>query len=272
MFGVLNAGESLTAVMSGAAATTNPSYSLLWNNGSKPDQAVGSLAGISAVTLLTTAAEQRLIHSLQIFNEDTAAVTVTIKKVIGGTSYTLATVTLAVGSAVRFTGEGVRVVDSSGQSLQSANRSSRTFQIASRAKVGGTAGWTVGAANDLPYTATMAASQSIGTLVIPIDGLAIGDTITGFKIVAQVESAGGIVTIDAELRAVTNVAAEPTDALIAAMTQVSVTADTAVSQAKTGLSEVVTSGKSYYLLILATTAGSTDIILQHPEISITAAS
>lgn len=142
-----------------------------------------------------------------------------------------------------------------------------TRQIGTRAKVGATSGWTVGAANDLPYVATMAASQAAGTLVIPIDGLRIGDTITGFKIIAQIESAGNAVTLDAALRAVTNVAAEPTDALIGAITQVSVVADTAVAEAKTGLSEVVTSGKTYYLLITGTTLGSTDVILQSCEIT-----
>jgi len=107
--------------------------------------------------------------------------------------------------------------------------------------------------------------------VLPVDGVGIGDIITGFKIVAQVESAGNAVTIDAALRAVTNVAAEPTDASIGAITQVSVTADTAVSQAKTGLTETVTSGKSYYILLTATTLASTDIILQHCELTYTVA-
>lgn len=142
-----------------------------------------------------------------------------------------------------------------------------TRQIGTRAKVGGTAGWVVGAANDLPYVATLPASQTGSTLVIPIDGLRIGDTITAFKVNAQIESAGNTVTLDAALRAVTNVAAEPTDASIGAITQVSVTADTAVAAEKTGLSEVVTSGKSYYLLLTGTTLGSTDVILQACEIT-----
>lgn len=146
---------------------------------------------------------------------------------------------------------------------------SRTFQIGTRAKVGGTAGWVVGAADNLPYVATMAASQAASTLVIPIDGLNIGDVITGFKLIAQVESAGNAVTIDAALRATTNVAGEPTDAIVGTgMTQVSVTADTAVAQAKTGLTEIVTSGKTYYLLITATTLALTDIILQACEITV----
>jgi hypothetical protein len=146
---------------------------------------------------------------------------------------------------------------------------SYTRQLGGPAKVGTSAGWVLSAANNLPYLATMAASQTGGTLVIKLDGLQIGATITGFKVIAQIESAGGAVTIDADLRAVTNVAAEPTDASIGTMTQISVTADTAAAQAKTGLTEVVTSGKSYYLLLTATTAASTDIILQYPEITVT---
>lgn len=149
--------------------------------------------------------------------------------------------------------------------------SSWITQIGARAKVGATAGFVVGAADNLPYVATLPASQTASTLVISIDGLRPGDIITGFRVVAQVESAGGAVTIDGDLRAVTNVAAEPTDASIGTMTQVSVTADTAVSQEKTGLTETVTSGKTYYLKITATTAAATDIILQACEITVTQA-
>lgn len=151
----------------------------------------------------------------------------------------------------------------------SVNSFGEVYQIGTRAKVGATAGWVVGAADNLPYVATLPASQSGSTLILAIDGLRIGDIITGFTVNAQIESAGGTVTIDGDLRAVTNVAAEPTDASIGTMTQVSVTADTASAQAKSGLSETVTAGKSYYLKITATTAASTDIILQHCEVVIT---
>lgn len=150
----------------------------------------------------------------------------------------------------------------------SSNTCGATYQVATRAKVGATAGWAVAAADNLPYVATLPASQTGSTLIIPINGLRIGDVITGFAVNAQIESAGGAVTIDGDLRAVTNVAAEPTDASIATMTQVSVTADTASAQAKTGVSETVTAGKSYYLKITATTAAATDIILQHPEVMV----
>lgn len=164
----------------------------------------------------------------------------------------------------------IRTLGAAGAEKSVRSEVSRTIQVGTRAKVGGTAGWTVGAANDLPYVGTVAASQTAATLVILIDGLAIGDTITGFKVVAQIESAGGAVTLDAILRATTNVAAEPTDAAIGTgITQISVTADTAATGTKTGLTEVVTSGKTYYLLLTATTAAATDIILQACEISFT---
>lgn len=142
-------------------------------------------------------------------------------------------------------------------------------QIGNRAKAGATAGWSIGAATNLPYMATVAASQTGATLVVPIDMLHVGDTITGFKVVAQIESAGGTVTLDADLRAITNVAAEPTDASIGAITQVSVTADTAVAAEKTGLTEVVAANKTYYALLTATTAASTDIILLGLTVTVT---
>jgi hypothetical protein len=143
----------------------------------------------------------------------------------------------------------------------SINRSAIQRLVGNRAKVGTTAGWTVGAANNIGEMATVAASQTAATLVVPIDLLKVGDTITAFKVVAQIESAGGAVTLDADLRAMTNAAADPTDASIGAITQVSVTADTAVDSDKKLLTEVVVSTKIYYVLLTATTAAATDIRL-----------
>ncbi|CAK0778969.1 hypothetical protein CCP3SC15_610006 [Gammaproteobacteria bacterium] len=116
------------------------------------------------------------------------------------------------------------------------------------------------------------ASQSASTWVVPISGLKIGDIITGFKVVAQVESAGGTVTIDADLRKLTNAAADPSDASLGAITQVSVTADTAVAASKTlSAAETVASGTTCYVLVTATTAGSTDIQLLGIELNVTEA-
>jgi len=272
MFLTLLANQSVTAVMSGAPATTQPTYTLhsvKLNQRASATTTVASLTGTTPVTLLSAPNQ---IQSLYICNVDTAAVTITLKE--ASAALTITSQTLAVGDTLVIDADGMHVVDSNGnikQTGSSAVRTGYTTQVGTRAKVGGTAGWVVAAATDLPYVATMAASQTAGTLVIPIDGLHIGDTITGFKIHAQIESAGNAVTLDAALRAVTNAAAEPTDAAIGSITQVSVTADTASAASKTGLTEVVTSGKSYYLLITGTTLGSTDIILQHCEITVTTA-
>lgn len=271
MFAYLSPNDSLTAVLGGAISTTNPTYHVIFKSETGGyNDAVGSLNGTTAVTVASApSAGQKQVERIEIFNDDTAAVTITLSKVTSGTGTTLRTVTLQADDTLYVDASGAKVLDANGMSR--IIRTGYTTQVGTRAKVGATAGWTVAAANDLPYVGTVAASQTASTLVIPIDGLHIGDTITAFKIIAQIESAGGAVTLDAALRAVTNVAAEPTDASIGAITQVSVTADTAVAASKTGLTEVVTSGKSYYLLLTATTAASTDIILQHCELVVTTA-
>lgn len=166
----------------------------------------------------------------------------------------------------RFDGANLLAQILSGGSWQ---RPAQERQVQSRAKVGGTAGWTVGAADDLPYMGTVAASQTAATLVVPIDNLKVGETITGFKVVAQIESGGNTVTLDADLRKVTNAAGEPTDASVGTITQVSVTEDTAVSAEKTGLSEVVGDDEVFYVLLTATTNASTDIILLGLTITVT---
>lgn len=166
--------------------------------------------------------------------------------VAGGASYTAPTLTSPTFSGT-------------------VSRDTQWFQIAPRAKVGATAGWTVAAADDLGLMATCPASQTAATLVVPIDDLHIGDVITGFGVVAQIESAGGAVTLDADLRALTAADADFTDASLATLTQISVTADDSFDGVATGTKEsitvTVTAGKKYYLLLTATTAGSTDIAL-----------
>lgn len=144
-----------------------------------------------------------------------------------------------------------------------------------RAKVGTTAGWTVNAANNIGTVATVAASQTACTLVIPVF-VQVGETITGFGISASINSAGGTVTLDANLRSLTPAAgATATDTSIGSITQISVTAATAVTPAslggKSGLSTVVVSGTQYYLLLTATTAASTTIELDQVEVTVTTA-
>lgn len=132
------------------------------------------------------------------------------------------------------------------------------------AKVGATAGWTVGDAADTSLT-LCPASQTAATLVFPVTGLKVGDTITGFHLIGQIESAGGTVLVDAALRKHTAAAADVSDASVGAITQVEVVADTIMSATNTrkaSLTEVVAADETFYVLITATTAASTDIALQ----------
>ena len=135
------------------------------------------------------------------------------------------------------------------------------------AKVGATAGWAVNAADNLNSLARLPASQTGSTLVIPISGLKVGDTLTGVHLVGQIESAGGICTLDASLRKQTAAAAGLTDAELTsgAMTQISVTADTIISSTNstiTPTADVVGADETFYVLLTGTTAAATDIDLQ----------
>lgn len=138
------------------------------------------------------------------------------------------------------------------------------------AKIGATAGWTLGGgAVNAGLTATLPASQTASTLVIPIPGLKVGDTITAFSVVGQIESAGATATLDADLRKLTAAAADVVDASVGAITQVSVTADAIVSASKSSLTEVVAADETFYVLLTGTTAALTDIALQGITITVT---
>lgn len=135
-------------------------------------------------------------------------------------------------------------------------------------KVGATAGWDI--TGDNVASALLPASQTGSTLVIPVSGLSVGDVITGFQIEAQIESAGGTVTLDAVLYKTTNVAADPTETNLGAITQVSVTADTKSEPSKTlAAQETVAVDEQFYILVTATTAASTDIQLLGAVVSVT---
>ena len=145
---------------------------------------------------------------------------------------------------------------------------------AANAKVGGTAGWAVNAADNKNSLARLPASQTASTLVIPLTGFKPGDIITSYHLIGQIESAGGICTVDAALRKQTAAAADLTDALCTggSMTQLSVTADTIMSSANTTkavTADTVGVDETFYLLITATTAAATDIDLQGVAVTYT---
>ena len=143
----------------------------------------------------------------------------------------------------------------------------KVFNIADQGSTG--TDWVVDPLTATGVMATLAASLTAETMIIPISGLTVGDTIKAFTIHAQIESGGNTVTIDADLRNIDNTAADPVDASVGAITQVSVTADTAVATAKTGLSHVVLATDSYYILITATTGATTDIQMINSNVTVT---
>lgn len=136
-------------------------------------------------------------------------------------------------------------------------------------KVGATSGWTVRGAAD-SWLCTMAAGGTNSTLVIPLPGLKKGDVIHGFHLIGQIESAGNTVTIDAALYKTTAAAADVVTAAVSGfdMTQLSVTADTKVSElnakkvADAAKRATVDDNETYFLLLTCTTGASTDIALQ----------
>ncbi len=141
----------------------------------------------------------------------------------------------------------------------------RLFQTA---KVGGAAGWTVNAAAST-FMSTCAASQAGAILIVPLNGLEVGDRIVGHHMVGQIESGGNAVNIAAKISEFAAVAAGSvaTDKTGTTGTTLTVTADTAMTEANTkktfdSANEVVVEdGKSYFAIITATTLASTDIEL-----------
>lgn len=131
MIAILEVGNTLTAVMSGAASSANPTYGVSWSENGGTNHVVGTLNGATAVTAVSApTAGQRTVDSLTIYNRDTASVTVTIAKVVSGTSYTLRKVSLAAGATLEWSANGTRVVDSSGQVLQAVPSDSVTVGAA----------------------------------------------------------------------------------------------------------------------------------------------
>ncbi len=149
-------------------------------------------------------------------------------------------------------------------------RTAQEFIINSGGRPGSGAGWlTTGTAANLFNYTLPASKTTTATLVIPVSGIHVGDTITGWKLVGQIESAGNTVLVSGDLRKITTAAGANVDASVGAITRISVTADTAVAQAATGLTEVAAANESFYVLVSATTTASTDIDLQGVTVTVT---
>ncbi|RKX58151.1 MAG: hypothetical protein DRP29_07160 [Thermodesulfobacteriota bacterium] len=122
--------------------------------------------------------------------------------------------------------------------------------------------------NGTDGTCRLAASQTSKVFCVPISGLKVGDIITKFRILGQIESAGGTVTLDADLRKVTKGTSDVTDASIGAITQVSKTADYSVDVEKDITDTTVADDYAYYVKVDGTTGASTDIAITAIEVDI----
>jgi hypothetical protein len=170
--------------------------------------------------------------------------------------------------------EGNQTINGTKTFSGSIVRASRqiVIPICGNAKVGATAGWVITGGTNICH-ATLPASQSSGsTLVVPITGLEIGDTLTAVDVVGQVESAGNTVNLVLSVRKLTSGAADNTDAELATDNVGNLAADTVLSSANlgvTGLTEVLAANESLYALLTGTTNASTDIDLMSLVVTVT---
>jgi len=129
-------------------------------------------------------------------------------------------------------------------------------------KAGATAGWVITGSTNLPL-ATLPASQTSSTLVVPLVGLEVGDVLASVEVHGQVDSAGNAVTVAATVRKVkSDAAGGHTDSEVVASANIAnaVTADTLIDATLTPAGTVtVADDETYYVLLTGTTLGTTDV-------------
>lgn len=141
-------------------------------------------------------------------------------------------------------------------------------------RVGATSGWVLTAIDN--SKATLAASQTSSTLVIPITGLKVGDVITAFALLGMINTnnTGNQVTINSALHSVQAVAGSSTDTAIANATTSSVTNANTVfngtsAGVKSGLSITVAADTTYYILVTGTTAAAVTAAIHGALVTVT---
>lgn len=164
------------------------------------------------------------------------------------------------GKKIKGVINGTKVFEfSSTGMLQAGTR----FISAANGVIGATAGFALPSAHSGFTNAAVAgvpASQTGSTFVIPVEGLRLGERITSWSLVGQIESAGNAVTVDGDLRKLTVAAGDITDASIGALTQISKTADYAIADSKTlATAETVAADEQFYVKLTVTTGASCDV-------------
>ena len=136
--------KSITAVLSGAPATTNPDFTAAYADSTATTFTQGAndgvLNGVTPVTLIASpaASTQRTIKDISIQNRDTAVVTLTLNYVTGANTRQIWKGTLNVGDTYTISG----VYDSSGRLKESVTGSIPMTSAANDFQVGdGTGAW-----------------------------------------------------------------------------------------------------------------------------------
>lgn len=144
-----------------------------------------------------------------------------------------------------------------------------------QAKEGATAGWNVDVAEDRALLGHVPNSKTACTLIIPLPGLNVGDTIVSFFLNGRIESAGSTVTVDAELFKHTAGAGAIADASLGAITQVSETGDFLLSAASAGkilaAPEGMGDAETFYVVVTVTTGADGEVELISAGINLTQA-
>jgi hypothetical protein len=142
-------------------------------------------------------------------------------------------------------------------------------------RVGATSGFVLTAIDN--SKATMAQSQTAGTLVIPILGLKVGDTITGYSLQGMINAGvtGNSTTINSALHSVQAVAGSSTDTAITSATTSNISTVNAALNSTTavctGLASVVTADTTFYILVTGTTAAAVTAAIHGALVTVTEA-
>ena len=150
--------KSITIVMSGAAATTNPSYTTAYadNNGTSFTEGAsdGVLNGTTAVTVVSAPASstRRIVNTITVENNDTAAVTITVGYLNTASTRVLAKVTLQVGDTWTTNG----AYDTNGNLKQTMGTVNLASQVTGTLPIanGGTGATSFASASIATYTGT----------------------------------------------------------------------------------------------------------------------
>lgn len=117
----LNVGDSLSAVMGGAAATTNPTVKIEYQYPLGMETGLVALTGATPVSLLAGASAATIINSITVTNVDTQSNVVTISGTIGGVTANMYVFTMAAGDSL--------TVDINGQVIGTNSIGQRLTQL-----------------------------------------------------------------------------------------------------------------------------------------------